>query len=88
MRQYHLEGIKDIRTKFNISENIRIYSTDFFMVYIGIETIKDSKIVKIYAPLYINKITDFSVSYSLDFSDFSILNCRYLKKYLFNCYKI
>lgn len=79
--------IKEIRNRFNISENIRLYTTDFFMVYVGIETINNSKIVKIYAPLYINKIKNFSVSYSLDFSDSNILNCSYLKKYLHDCYK-
>lgn len=88
MRQHYLDEIKDIRTKFNIPESIRVYNTDFFMVYVGIETTKDSKRVKIYAPMYINKIKGFSVSYSLDFSDFDILNCPDLRKYLFNCYKI
>lgn len=82
-----MEELIEFRAKHQIPENMRLYKTDHFMIYVGIETNETSKIVTIYAPLYMNKVRVFSVSYSLDFNDASILKCHYLTTHLSNSYK-
>lgn len=81
-----MNRIDEIRKKQSIDPSIRIYSTNHFMVYVGIEEREGSKFVMIYAPLYVNKVREFSVCYSLGHSDYQILKCHYLTKHLTNSY--
>lgn len=82
-----MKALDELRTEYQIPDSVRLYNTDHFMIYVGIETRKDSQFVTIYAPLYVNKVREFSVSYSLDFSDANILKCYHLTKHLANSYR-